>query len=129
MKKTDFIEADDYYDIACQWMKEKEWDKAISSLKHVIDLNNNFIYAYIDLAAAYAAQRDYHAAAAVLKKAIKSDPGFDLLHYNLAKYLYRNGEVVSALKSIEKAAELNNIDLYERVKSLMLKKLKEQKTG
>ncbi len=124
MNKTDFIEADDYYDIACQWKNEKDWEKAISALKHVINLNKYFIYAYIDLASVYAAKTDYYNAVAVLKKAVKLDPGFHLLYYNLAKYYYRNGEITASLKSIEEAICLNDTELYERVKCVILKKHK-----
>jgi len=124
MDKFDFIEADDYYDMACQWRLEKEWEKAITCFKHAIELNKNFIYAYIDLAAVHARLGDYHDAVTVLKKAVKLDPGFDLLYYNIAKYSYRHGEIAEALKSIEEAINLNSIDLYKRIRNVILKKLK-----
>jgi len=123
MDKLDYIEADDYYDMGCQWRMEREWEKAISCFKHVIELNKFFIYAYIDLASVYARQGDYHDAVTVLKKAVKLDPGFHLLHYNIAKYYYRHGEMPAALKSIEAAINLNDMELYERVRGLILKKL------
>jgi tetratricopeptide (TPR) repeat protein len=123
MDKLDYIEADDFYDMACQWRVEKEWEKAIACFKHVIELNKNFIYAYIDLAEVYARRGEYHEAAVVLKRAIKLDPGFDLLHYNLAKHLYRHGEILPALKSIDAAIDLNDAELYNRVKKVILKKL------
>lgn len=123
MGKLDYIEADDYYDMACQWRVEREWEKAISCFKHVIELNKYFIYAYIDFAAVYAKRGDYHDAVIVLKKAIKLDPDFHLLHYNIAKYYYRHGEMHGALKSIEAAINLNDIELYNRVRGVILKKL------
>jgi tetratricopeptide (TPR) repeat protein len=123
MDKLDYIEADDYYDMGCQWRMEREWEKAISCFKHVIELNRYFIYAYIDLAAVYARRGAYHDAVIVLKKAVKLDPSFHLLHYNIAKYTYRHGEISSALKSIEAALELNDAELYRRVRNIILKKL------
>ncbi len=123
MDKLDYIEADDYYDMGCQWREEREWEKAISCFKHVIELNKNFIYAYIDLSAVYARRGNYHDAVIILKKAVKLDPGFHLLHYNIAKYMYRHGELHGALKSIDEAIILNDTELYERVRAVILKKL------
>jgi tetratricopeptide (TPR) repeat protein len=123
MDKLDYIEADDYYDMGCQWRVEREWEKAISCFKHVIELNRYFIYAYIDLAAVYARQGNYHDAVIALKKAVKLDPGFHLLHYNIAKYMYRHGELHGALKAIDEALILNDTELYERVRAVILKKM------
>lgn len=123
MDKLDFIEADDFYDMGCRWRAERVWEKAISCFKHVIEINKNFIYAYIDLAEVYAKMGDFHEAVTVLKKAVKLDPGFHLLHYNLAKYFYRHGEVVRALKSIDEAINLNDTELYERIRKVILHKL------
>jgi len=124
MSKMDYIEADDYYDMACQWRVEKEWEKALTSLKHVIELNRYFIYAYIDLAAIYAVRKDFHAAVSVLKKAVKLDPRFDLLYYNLARYSYKCGDIPGAAKHIDEAISLNNSELYIKVRQVILKKLK-----
>ncbi len=124
MDKLEFIEADDYYDIACQWRIEKEWDKAIECFKHVIELNKYFIYAYIDLAAVYARREGYHDAVIVLKKAIRIDADFHLLYYNIAKYLYRNGEINGALKSIEEAINRSDTKLYNMVRRVILNKMK-----
>jgi tetratricopeptide (TPR) repeat protein len=123
MSKIEFIEADDYYDMACQWRKEGELEKAIECFKHAIELNKFFIYAYVDLADVYAVKRDYHAAVSVLKRAVKLDPQFDLLYYNTAKYLYRCGDLPGAVKYIEDAVELNDTELYKRVRSVILKKI------
>jgi len=122
MSKLEFIEADDYYDMACQWRDEGNREKAIECFKHVIELNKYFIYAYVDLAAVYAAKREYHAAAAVLKRAVKLDPEFDLLYYNIAKYLYRCGDFPGAVKYINEAADLNNAELYRRVQRIILER-------
>ncbi len=122
MSKLDYMEADDYYDMACQWRKEGELDKAIECFKHVIELNKFFIYAYVDMAEVYAVKRDYHAAAAVLKRAVKFDPKFDLLYYNTAKYLYRCGDLPGAVKYIDEAIELNDSELYRRVRSVIAKR-------
>lgn len=123
MDKTGFIEADDYYDMGCQWRIERDWDKAISCFKHAIELNRYLIYAYIDLAAVYAAKGEYHDAVSILKKGVKSDPRFDLLYYKIARYLYKNGEFQISLKYIDEAINLNDCDLYQRVKSVISRKM------
>ena len=119
MDKPGYLEADDFYDIACQWKKEKEWEKAIESYRHVIELNRYFIYAYIDLSEVYAFRGEYHDAVSVLKKAIKHDPQFHLLYYNAAKYLYKCGDIPGAAKYIDEAINLNDIELYRRVKCVI----------
>lgn len=123
MGKLEDIEADDYYDMGCQWRIEREWDKAITCFRHAIDLNRNFIYAYIDLAAVYAKKGNFHDAVLTLRKALKIDPDFDLLYYNLAKYQYRHGETAAALNSIDEAIECNSTELYERVRRVILRNI------
>ncbi len=112
MNKNDFIEAEDFYEMGSQWLDEKEYLKAIESLKHVISLNSRFMYAYIDLAFCYSKISRYHEAVQILKKGSLNDPEFHLMYYLMAKYSFRGGDFHGALKSIEKALEYSEEKLY-----------------
>ncbi len=123
MKSYDYEEADDYYDIGCQWMKEKQYTKAVEAFRHAIGLNERFIYAYIDLASAYYRLGRIHESIQVLHNALYHDKKFHRLHYLLAKYYYRDGNYRAALQSIDKAIALEEDKLYIRIRSLILRKI------
>jgi len=116
-RKHDYneIESEDYYDMACEWKKQKEYVKAEDCLEKVISLNRKFIYAYIDLAELYALRKKFHDAVHLLKKAAKNDPEFDLLYYLMAKYAYKAGDFRNALSDVEQAIDINPTELYIRV--------------
>lgn len=122
MDDSRYIDADDYYDIACEWLKLKNYENAETHFKKVIDLNPRFIYAYIDLSAVYAALKKYREAVSVLKKAVEYDPGFDRLYYLMAKYSYRENDFKRAIGAIEKAISLNPSRLYDRARLLFEKR-------
>ncbi|HPF05623.1 MAG TPA: hypothetical protein PK293_06270 [Spirochaetota bacterium] len=129
MDKRDFIEAEDYYEIGTRWLEEKEYRKAIESFRHVISLNNMFMYAYIDLALCYSKIGRYHEAVQILRKGCHKDPGFHLLYYLMAKYSFRDGDFHGALKSIEKALEYSEVKLYRLAYGVILRKYKSSVRG
>jgi tetratricopeptide (TPR) repeat protein len=126
MIKDDFIEAEDYYEVGCQWLEEKEYIKAIESFRHVISLNNKFMYAYIDLALCYSKTNRFHEAVQILRKGSHKDPEFHLLYYLMAKYSFRGGDFHGALKSIEKALEYSELKLYKLAYNVIIKRFKQQ---
>jgi len=111
-KHYDDLESEDLYDMAMQWAAQGFTDKAIVLIKQSIELNPNFIGAYIDLAKLYAKKRHYNDAFHVLKKASKIDTKFHRLNYLMAKYAYKNGDYIAAKKYIERAIELSPEKLY-----------------
>ena len=119
MKHYDDIEADDCYDMAVEWIRLGEYDKAVIYFDRAIELNQYFIYAYIALARTHATKKKYTDAIHVLKKATRMDPAFDRLHYLMAKYAYKNGDFKNALICIDRAIELNDSDLYEEARSII----------
>jgi tetratricopeptide (TPR) repeat protein len=119
MKQYDFIEADDSYDMAVEWMRNGNIDKAIASFKHAIELNPRFTYAYIMLARAHASKKNYTDAVHVLKKATRVDPDFDRLPYLMAKYSYKNGDYKNAMLFIDKALEIDEKELYLLAKEVI----------
>ncbi len=119
MKQYEYIEADDSYDMAVEWMRNGNIDKAIASFKHAIELNPRFTYAYIMLARAHASKKNFTDAVHVLKKATHVDPDFDRLPYLMAKYSYKNGDYKNALLFIDKALEIDEKELYLLAKEVM----------
>ncbi|HPJ35021.1 MAG TPA: tetratricopeptide repeat protein [Spirochaetota bacterium] len=129
MKKSDYIEAEDYYEIGCQWTENKNYTKAIDAFRHVLSLNPKFMYAYIDLAYVCAKSGRYNEAVQVLKKGSRIDPDFHKLYYLMAKYYFRDGNYGGALKSIEKAVEYSDEKLYRLVHQVVIRKYKSSISG
>jgi len=112
MKHYDDIEADDCYDMAVEWARHGNSEKAVNCLERAIDLNSNFIYAYIALARIFATQKKFSDAVHILKKASRIDPSFDRLQYLMAKYSYKNEDYKSAMICISRAIETDEKELY-----------------
>ncbi|HOJ29327.1 MAG TPA: hypothetical protein PL059_09665 [Spirochaetota bacterium] len=121
-KHYDDIESEDLYEMALQWASQGFYDKAIELVKQSIELNPNFIGAYIDLAHYYAKKHRYNDAFHVLKKASKIDMCFHRLNYLMAKYAYKNGDYIAASKYIDRAIELSAEKLYIKAKAVIGKK-------
>ncbi len=113
------IEAEDYYDMGCEWIKQRNYEKAEECFFHVIALNPRFIYAYISLAEVYARAHDLNEAIRCLRKAVKFDPRFDRVYYCIAKYSFMNEEYKTALTNIEQALDLNPTEDYESMKEVI----------
>jgi tetratricopeptide (TPR) repeat protein len=112
MKQYEYIEADDCYDMAVEWMRNGNIEKAVGYFNRAIDLNPRFTYAYIMLARAHAAKKNFNEAVHALKKASRSDPEFDRLPFLMAKYAYKNGDYKNALLYINRAVEIDEKELY-----------------
>ncbi|HRS78898.1 MAG TPA: tetratricopeptide repeat protein [Spirochaetota bacterium] len=119
MKHYEDIEADDCYDMAVEWIRHGNYDKAVHYFSRAIELNQYFIYAYIALARAYATQKKFTDAVHVLKKAVRLDPAFDRLHYLMAKYAHKNGDYKNALICISRAIEMDDKDLYREAREII----------
>ena len=116
MKKYDYIESEDYFDMALGWSKGGNYEKSVSCLTRAIELNPNFIYAYIALARIYGRLKKYSNAVHALKQAVRIDPGFDRLYFLISKYAYKGGDYKNALIYINKALALDRKMLYELMK-------------
>jgi tetratricopeptide (TPR) repeat protein len=112
MKHYDDIEADDCYDMAVEWVRHGNAEKAVNFLIRAIDLNQNFTYAYIALARIFATQKKFTDAVQILKKASRIDPAFDRLQFLMAKYTYKNGDYKNAMICINRAIEIDEKELY-----------------
>lgn len=119
MKHYEDIEADDCYDMAVEWIRHGNYEKAVQYFTKAIELNQYFIYAYIALARVYATQKNYTDAVHILKKATRIDPAFDRLHYLMAKYAFKNGDYKNALICIDRAIEMDGKELYEEARGII----------
>lgn len=119
MHKQDYIEAEDYYEMAHSWISSGQKNKAMECLQHVLELNPRFIYAYIDIAKIYARGGRFNEAQRTLKEAIHYDKKFHDLHYLMAKYAYREHDYSKAMKFIDSALNLSDEYLYRRVKRVI----------
>jgi tetratricopeptide (TPR) repeat protein len=112
MKHYEYIEADDYFDMAVEWIRHGDYEKSLSYFKRTIELNPHFVYAYIALARVLATRKNYGDALHALKQAHHIDPGFDRISFLMAKYAYKNGDLKNALMYLDKAIEIDDKPLY-----------------
>jgi tetratricopeptide (TPR) repeat protein len=119
MKQYDYIEADDCYDMAVEWMRNGNIEKAVTYFNRTIELNPRFTYAYIMLARSHAVKKNFTDAVHILKKASRLDPEFDRLPFLMAKYAYKNGDYKNALLFIDKALEIDENELYLQTKQII----------
>lgn len=119
MKQYDYIEADDCYDMAVEWLRNGNIEKAVAYLNRTIELNPRFSYAYIMLARTHAIKKNFTDAVHILKKASRMDPEFDRLPFLMAKYAYKNGDYKNALLFINKALEIDEKELYLLAKEII----------
>lgn len=116
MKHYEYIESDDCYDMAVEWLRHRNFEKAVEYFNRAIELNPYFIYAYISLARAYATKGKFNESIHALKRASRIDTAFDRLPYLMARYAFKNGDYKSALAFIHRAIELDEKPLYLRAR-------------
>jgi len=110
-----YRESEDKFEMGCQWIDQNNLEKAEDCLKRSIELNENFIYAYITLAEVYGKQNRWHDGISLLKKASGTDPYFDRLPYMIARFALEAGDFISALRFIGRAIELNPDPAYRKL--------------
>ncbi len=108
MKKKDYtyLDSEDFYEIAYQWIELKDYEKAELYLKESLACNDLFIYAYVTLSEVYEKQERNYDAIQILKRALKKDPTFDKLPYLIAKNYLTVGDIKRSYKYIERALEI-----------------------
>ncbi len=111
----DYLESEDSYEMAIEWIARADFDKAEVFLKKAISLNPHFIYAYITLAEIHARRGRFSDAIGALKRASREDPSFHRLHYLIAKYAYKMNNGQLARKHMRAAREsAPDVELYRR---------------
>ena len=119
MRHYEYIESEDSYEMAVEWARFRNYERAEACLRRAIELNPRFTYAYMDLALVYARQKKFGQAAAAVRKAIKADPSFHRLYYLVAKYAFRAGDFPLAVKYIDRAIELSPEPLYVKARTII----------
>ncbi|MCX7679010.1 MAG: tetratricopeptide repeat protein [Spirochaetes bacterium] len=127
MKSYDDIAAEDFYEMGYAWAQAKNFTKAKECLQRSIEMNPHFIYAYITLSEVLCALGNYREAAHVLKKASKIDPAFHRLDYLQARCFYKDGNLLAALKAVDRAISSSPQRLYIKAKEIIQKSLDREK--
>lgn len=122
MTDEDYKRSDDLYEMAEAWINTKDFEKAIPMLQEVININPNFIYAYITLSEAYKGKKDYQQALIILKKAAAKDPEFDQLYYLMALIMIDIGDLKDAITYLDQAIKLNPSDEYNDLRTELLER-------
>jgi len=122
VKQYEYLEAEDYYDMGIAWLDQDNLERAEDCLRHAIECNPAYSYAYIDLARVLARRADFHGAVHVLKEASFHDRNFDRIYYLMAKYAFKEGDFRNALHHIERALEVEQKELYIRVRKIIERK-------
>ncbi|HNR87299.1 MAG TPA: tetratricopeptide repeat protein [Spirochaetota bacterium] len=120
MRNYDDIESEDCYDMAVEWLHARDYEKAIDCLKRSIALNPNFVYAYVTLAQAQARSGRLSSAVDTLLHALRVDPAFDRLHWLIAKYAHKRGDIPTALAHVNAAIDMTGSPLYLRGREIIL---------
>ncbi len=122
MNDYEYLEAEDYYDMGLAWIEQNNLERAEECLRHAIECNPDFSYAYIDLADVLARRYDYHGAIHILKEASYHDRTFDKIYYLMARYAFKEGDYRNALCHIERAIDIEPKELYLRVRKVIERK-------
>lgn len=93
------------------YLNSNEFDKAIESLKHAIEEDENNVEAYMNLGFAYFTQKDYAQAVQAFSSAIDVDPSSDAYNARGQSHYY-NQDIEAALVDYNQAIELNPQSSY-----------------
>ncbi|HSV97541.1 MAG TPA: tetratricopeptide repeat protein [Spirochaetota bacterium] len=111
----DYLESEDSYEMAMEWIARGDADKAETYLKKAIALNPHFVYAYITLADIHARRGRFSDAVGALKRALREDPSFHRLHYLIARCAFKMNNRQLARRHIRIAREsAPDEELYRR---------------
>jgi tetratricopeptide (TPR) repeat protein len=86
--------------------KEEQPTSAIDAFKKTIELNPEYVLAYVNLGSTYIKMNMYQKAAEILREAIRLDPNFSEAFLNLGMAYVMAKEYRAAVKILEKAANM-----------------------
>ncbi|MGK0387423.1 MAG: tetratricopeptide (TPR) repeat protein [Maribacter sp.] len=87
-------------------------EETLMYLNHIIELDSNFVAAYVNIGYKYQLMEKHEKAISYFKKAIKLDPKGELGYSNLSYSLMKIGLLEEALENINKSISLNSINPY-----------------
>ena len=93
------------------FLKQNNWEEAISNYTMALRHNKNFDEAYINLSTAYLIGKQFQASLETLNTLQSINPKHPLLHYNLACYYAITGNTIMGIKSLTLAVDngFNNL--------------------
>lgn len=97
-------------------MRKLEFEMVMRDYDKVIELNPNFVYAYLNRANVSCMQKDYPTALLNLDKAIALNPEFAEAYFNRGLVYIYQGETAKGVADLSKAGELGIIPAYNIIK-------------
>jgi tetratricopeptide (TPR) repeat protein len=92
-----------YLKVSNQLRKEKKFDEAIHSSKHILQLNPNSVPALTQLSEIYELIEDYEKAASTYRLLIRTNPQNTVARIRLARILNKQGNIQEAITIYQKA--------------------------
>src|SRR5215469_15690580 len=111
---TPAIDAKGYFDSGQDFLRGKEYDKAIGALNEAIRLDPNFAAAYIRRGVAFAEQGNFGSAISDFNIAIRLDHNYTHAYYDRGIAFTKQGNFGSAISDFNDAIRLdhNDADAY-----------------
>ncbi len=126
-QKAQKIDSEDYifdFIIGTSYMKNKDFDKALSSLSAAIEKSPNNIGTYNSLGTCYMALGRTDDAIKTYEKALELAPGMPMSYFNLGSAYQIKQEHEKAVEYLEKAAELEEDESFLAALAMSEVKLK-----
>ena len=96
-----------YYNMeGIKYSKQEDYDRAINSFMRAIQVDPNYVHAYVNLAKIYKKRQDYEAAISYLEKAREVEPNCVDIYINLSDIYRQQGNFAKAKECADKAVEL-----------------------
>ena len=92
-----------HYNEGNKFLKQNNWEEAISNYEMALHHNKNFDEAYVNLSTAYLAGKQFEASLKTLSILQTINPKHPLLHYNLACYYALTGNIALGVESLKQA--------------------------
>lgn len=105
-----------HYNEGNKFLKQNNWEEAISNYKMALHHNKNFNEAYINLSSAYLIGKQFQESLKTLNALQRLNPKHPLLHYNLACYYALIGNTTLGVKSL-KLAVANGFNNLQTLKT------------
>ena len=92
-----------HYNEGNNFLKQNNFEKAISNYKMALHHNKNFEEAYINLSTAYLGKKQFKSSLKTLNTLESINPRHPLLHYNFACYYALLGNITMGIESLKQA--------------------------
>ncbi len=106
-KRDTKLDAQQYYEMGTDYLRRKEYDKAVEKFSTAIILNRVMSEAYFGRALAYYHLKEYDNALKDYTKALELDPKNPVIYNNRGDVYYKKGDLKAAIRDYDKAILYN----------------------